>query len=647
MTVPKDPKNPEVTPEVTGKPAKAPRIPSKAQTTKGAPTGAPQDPAPPRAIQAPATGKGPQKGPSRPQSTDELIRADFRNFVYLVWKHLQLPDPTPRQYAIANTIQKGSARQMIKAWRGAAKSWITAAYVLWSLYCRPEDQNIVVFSASKSRADAFTTFCLRLIREMPILAHLRPREGQRESMVAFDVGPAMPMQTPSVISIGITGQATGHRADKVIADDVETMNNSETVTMRERLSERIKEFEYLLKPGGRIIFLGTDQVDDSVYKDLPDRGYEVSYFPVRYPSAKDIERYQGQLDRGILDEVTKDPLLVGKSTEPTRFPDLILAEREMSVGKSEFEKQYMVFPGGTAGDAHPLKCSDCIVAQVSDTMGPEQIIRNTSRTAVDNELPCVGMRGDKWNTAFIPDGTRYVPFQQVLMYVDPAGRGKDETGYAVIASLNGYIYLLASGGLKGYGEDSLVSLATTAKRFKVQRIVTEPNFGDGMFNAVFKPVLGRIHACSLEEGERSQTQKERRIIGALEPLLTSHRLVVSRDVITQDFESVRGYPLEDQPKYRLFYQMTRLTSVKGSLAHDDRLDALAGACRCMTGVAEMDVELAQKLAKERRLDEELKAFERDYWSAKRQAAPNRRKSFIGNTMASEVGRQGGQTCPSQ
>lgn len=579
---------------------------------------------------------------SAPMTTDDAIRADFRNFLYLVWKHLNLPDPTPRQYAIADALQKGPNRQMIKAWRGAAKSWITAAYVLWSLYCRPEDQNIVVFSASKSRADAFTTFCLRLIREMPILAHLRPREGQRESMVAFDVGPAKPMQTPSMISIGITGQATGHRADKVIADDVETMNNSETVTMRERLAERIKEFEYLLKPGGRIIFLGTDQVDDSVYKDLPDRGYQVTYFPVRYPSTKEIERYQGQLDPVIYSEVAKDPTLVGRSTEPSRFPDLLLAEREMSVGRMEFDRQYMVFPGGGGGDLHPLKCADFLVAHVTDTTGPEQIVRSSAKTAVDNELPCVGLRGDKWHNAWVPEGTKFVPFQQTLMYIDPAGRGKDETAYAVIASLNGYIYLLASGGLKGYGEETLTKLARTASRFKVQKIVTEPNFGDGMFNAVFRPVLGKIHACSLEEGERSQTQKERRIISALEPLLSSHRIVVSREVILQDYDSVKDYPVDEQARYRLFYQLSRLTSVKGSLAHDDRLDALAGACRCMTDVASMDVDVAQRLARERRLDEELKAFERSYWSSKKQEVPNRRKSFIGNSLASEVGRAGGQ-----
>ena len=55
---------------------------------------------------------------------------DFRNFLYIAWKHLRLPEPTPIQYDIANYLQYGSQRQIISAFRGCGKSWITSAYVL-------------------------------------------------------------------------------------------------------------------------------------------------------------------------------------------------------------------------------------------------------------------------------------------------------------------------------------------------------------------------------------------------------------------------------------------------------------------------------------------------------------------------------------
>ena len=31
---------------------------------------------------------------------------NFKNFLYLAWKHLQLPEPTPIQYDIADYLQK-------------------------------------------------------------------------------------------------------------------------------------------------------------------------------------------------------------------------------------------------------------------------------------------------------------------------------------------------------------------------------------------------------------------------------------------------------------------------------------------------------------------------------------------------------------
>ena len=155
---------------------------------------------------------------------------DFRNFLYLVWDHLNLPDPTPIQYDIAEYIQHGPKRRVVQAFRGVGKSWITSAFVVHQLLLDPT-KNILVVSASKQRADDFSTFTLRLITDMPLLRHLIPTENQRNSKIAFDVGPAPASHAPSVVSKGITSQITGARADLIIADDVESMNNSQTHTI--------------------------------------------------------------------------------------------------------------------------------------------------------------------------------------------------------------------------------------------------------------------------------------------------------------------------------------------------------------------------------------------------------------------------------
>lgn len=46
----------------------------------------------------------------RPDPKTDPLARDFRNFLYVVWKHLNLPDPTPVQYDIAHFMQHGPRR---------------------------------------------------------------------------------------------------------------------------------------------------------------------------------------------------------------------------------------------------------------------------------------------------------------------------------------------------------------------------------------------------------------------------------------------------------------------------------------------------------------------------------------------------------
>ena len=156
---------------------------------------------------------------------------DFRSFLWYVWRHLELPPPTDVQYDIASYIQHGPRRLIVQAFRGVGKSWITSAFVLWVLYRDPQ-MRILVISASKERADAFSIFVKRLIADIDILQFLQPKDDQRDSNISFEVGPAKPDQSPSVKSVGITGQITGSRADLIIPDDVEIPGNSMTEDQR-------------------------------------------------------------------------------------------------------------------------------------------------------------------------------------------------------------------------------------------------------------------------------------------------------------------------------------------------------------------------------------------------------------------------------
>jgi hypothetical protein len=525
---------------------------------------------------------------------------DFRNFVYLAWDHLGLPEPTPVQLDIAQYLQKGPRRRVVQAFRGVGKSWLTSAYAVFRLLHDPR-LNILVVSASKQRADDFSTFTLRLINEIPICQHLKPREDQRNSKIAFDVGPAPASQAPSVVSKGITSQITGSRADLIIADDVESLNNSATFLMREKLQHSIAEFEAVLKPGGEILFLGTPQTEQSIYHTLHEKGYDTRIWPARFPEERLKVAFGSKLAPMLAEGNAGDP------TDPRRFGAIDLMEREASYGRTGFALQFMLDSTLSDADRYPLKLSDLLVFGLNPENAPEKPIWAANPNNALRDIPCVGFNGDRYYGPMDIQG-KWIPYEGGIMAIDPSGRGDNETAYSVVKMLNGFLYVTSAGGLQGgYGEETMGKLVAIAKSQAVNLILVESNFGDGMFSELLKPYLGRTYPCTVEE-VRHNIQKERRIIDTLEPVLNQHRLVFDSGVIREDYESTKKYATEKALQYSLMWQMSRITRAKGALAYDDRLDVLSMAVGFWVEKMAQDVNRKMANRKEELLDRELERF---------------------------------------
>lgn len=539
-----------------------------------------------------------------PQLPQELH--DFRNFLFIVWKHLALPDPTEVQYDMAEYLQNAPRRAIIEAFRGVGKSYITAAFVVWKLLLDPEIKFMVV-SASKARADDFSTFTQRLIMELPMCSHLIAKDHQRWSKIAFDVGPAKASGSASVKSVGITGQLTGSRADIIIADDVEVPNNSMTHMMRERLAEAVKEFDAVLKPEGKILYLGTPQCEMSLYNTLTERGYKMRVWPARFPTTERAEKaYGSRLAPLLYDKMSfSDKPLDGQPVDPKRFDADDLLERELSYGKSGFALQFMLDTSLSDLNKYPLKLSDLMIMSCDAKKAPEKLVYGIMKEIKD--LPNVGLAGDKY---YAPEAVvgDYVDYTGSLLVIDPSGRGSDETAYAVIKMLNGYLYVVECAGVDGgYSTPALEHLAKKAKEHSVNMVLIESNFGDGMFTELLKPILNQTYSVTIEEVRHSK-QKELRIIDTLEPLFNQHRIIIDPKVVQQDYDSVQKYPAEQAQRYMLTYQLSRITRDRGSLAHDDRLDVLAMGCKYFVDQMAADVNLMMNERKDEVLRAELDKF---------------------------------------
>ena len=545
--------------------------------------------------------------------TLDLLRGDFKLFLQALWAELDLPNPTRAQYAIADYLQHGPKRLQIQAFRGVGKSWITGAFVLWTLF-NDAEKKIMIISASKERADNMSIFLQKLIIETPWLNHMRPdTDDARWARISFDVK-CPPHQAPSVKSVGITGQLTGSRADLMILDDIEVPGNSLTEMMREKLLQLCTEAESILTPkdDSRIMYLGTPQTTFTIYRKLAERNYRPFVWTARYPRA--LANYEGRIAPQLqadIDEGAEEWTV----TDPDRFTNDDLLEREAAMGRSNFMLQFMLDTSLSDAEKFPLKCADLVVTAVNPTSAPDAVVWCSDPSNVLKELPTVGLPGDYFYSPMQLQG-EWGPYTETICSVDPSGRGADETTATYISQRNGFLYVHEMRAYReGYSDTTLLDILKGCKKYNVTKLVIESNFGDGIVCELFRKHLQQTKQAIDIEEVRATVRKEERIIDTLEPVMNQHRLIINKSVIDWDYNSNPDDPPENRLLYMLFYQMSRMTREKFAVKHDDRLDSLAQGVKYFTDALAISAYETVKLRKQEEWSDMMESWQDDPASA--------------------------------
>lgn len=523
--------------------------------------------------------------------TLQAFYPSFNQFLDEAMEHIGF-STTWMQHDIGAYVQHGGSSIMVQAQRSQAKTTITAAYAVWALIHDPSCR-VLIISAGDNTSNQISTLVIRLIMTMEGLDCLRPdpQNGDRTSVKAFDVHYTLKGvdKSPSIACIGIGGSFTGYRSDLLIADDVESAKNARTAPEREKLSELTSEFTDIVDTGGRIIYLGTPQSTDSIYNALPGRGFSIRIWPGRYPTEAQMKNYGEFLAPSILSRMTKDHTLrtgggalgdQGKPTDPQRLGESDLQKKELEKTTARFQLQYMLNTTLADKMKFPLKTEDLILAKLDQKLFPMFVAKDPRETHV-RKLSVVGHQFHI-GTLWFEDTEKYRQHQALqtkIMYIDPAGGGAngDETAYCVLGFLNGNVFLLSVGGIPGgYRVEGMEFLAEIAAKHKPNEVIIEKNFGYGAFKEVFLPILRGKHDCAVSD-DMVSGQKERRIESVLGPVLSRHSLVIDQAALDEDEEMCQKYPLEKRKLYSFIFQLSKMTLAKNSLAHDDRLDAVAGA----------------------------------------------------------------------
>lgn len=520
----------------------------------------------------------------------------FEDFLYDCMTELMGFKCSQLQIDIGRFLQSDVQYGMIQAQRSQAKSTIVAMFAVWQLImdCK---HRILIISAGSEVAAEIANWVIQIIMNWDILECLRPdrQHGDRASSKAFDINWQLkgPEKSPSVACIGITANMQGRRADLLIPDDIESSKNGTTEVQRMALEHLSKDFTSICQKG-RIMYLGTPQTTDSIYNNLPARGFKIRVWTGRYPTIDEDKHYGDTLAPYLRKKMEDDPTLRqgggldgtrGQPTDPLLLGEELLVSKELDQGPAYFNLQHMLNTEMSDELRHPLKVKNLVVMNFGTDKAPGEITWLPDQT---NRIDTTGFTSKPEFYRPYATSQQLYDFEGKHMYVDTAGGGKngDETVAAVTYFLHGYIFLAEILKLPGgYGQENYIALSELALRHEVNSIDVEKNFGFGAFASAWRPIIQRVYKeagssrCPSIEDVWESGQKELRIIDTLEPIMARHRLIVHEDIIEYDLQSVTKYPIDVRQSYLFFHQMQKVSRERDALLHDDSLDAVAGSVR--------------------------------------------------------------------
>lgn len=509
---------------------------------------------------------------------------------------------SPMQLDIAEYMQNGPRKRMVQAQRGEAKSTLAALYAVW---CLIQDQSfrVLIVSGGEKQASDVAILIIRLIEQWHLLCWLRPdsSRGDRTSFENYDVHCDLkPVdKSASVSCVGVTASLQGKRADLLIPDDVETTKNSLTQVMRDQLLMLTKDFA-AINTHGHTLYLGTPQTKESIYKTLAARGFDIRIWPGRYPNPEELERYApGTLAPFILSAIEANRNLQfgggldgsrGQPADPVRYDEDALVEKELDFGPEGFSLQFMLDTSLADAARTKIKLSDMIVGAFSTDSAPE-VLQYSAEPRLEIKEKPEPIKGEKLYSV-ASTSHDYVKYGHKVLVIDPAGNGGDEVAFAAGGVANSYLHLFTVGGLiGGMSEKNIDQLIDIAVEMDIKSLKVEANMGHGTVSMLILAQLEKRGITDIGvEDYYAKGQKERRIIDTISPLTRRHRFVVHQRALDDDQYWCSLHARDKRTVTSAFYQLANITYDRGSLAKDDRADAIQGVAMHLNTMIAVDDE---------------------------------------------------------
>lgn len=459
---------------------------------------------------------------------DRCKQDDFGVFLAL-WNAAQNHSTPAFHFRIAIWLQKcwalGHRRLLLQAFRASGKSTLVGIFCAWMLW-RDPDMRILVLSAESALAEKMVRAIRKIIERHPLTKDLRPANPDQWAADSFTIQRKNVSRDPSVLARGLYANLTGARADIIICDDVEVPNTCDTADKRKKLRERLSENDFILTPGGLMLYIGTPHSYHTIYSAKP--------------------RLELGEDRPFLDGFKRLSLpIIGKDGNcawPERYDKAEIERLRLSSGPSRFASQMMLTPINVAA----ARLDPALLHPYDEEIRYAEIQRNMVLSIGGRKLVSASAW---WDPAF--------------------GTGSGDASVLAVAFTDeeGELYLHRLIYIRvepAKGEDEATqqcrSVAETARSLYLPSVAVETN-GIGKFlPAILRRELAQAGVpCAVLE-QHTARNKQMRILESFETVMAARSLHVHASVYKTPF-------ITEMSEWR----------PDGKNMKDDGLDAAAGA----------------------------------------------------------------------
>lgn len=460
-------------------------------------------------------------------------------------------------------LQYRGPHAVLRMFRGAAKSSLLAVYNAW---CYWRDPSYRILHQGDQDSTAYkTSRDTKAVLERHPWVRL-PRDDLRGEVQMWWHPGNDDERNPSMQARGITSNVTSSRADEVQNDDVEVPRNIGTPEARESLRYRLSEQTHILVPGGRKLFVGTPHTHDSLYDEEIKGGADA--FTVRLFAFEHRDEH-GKATRYVL---------------PFR-PEYIFAGIHKGAKLLESGKDYRLTPDGIVFDQAPGVVLDFYAGCAwPDRFTREDLLRRRKETRTLNEWDSQYQLHSKPIGQVRLDPERMIPYDcearievankavrmwlgkaQIVsasLQLDPSS-GKVRSDVCalslVLQDALGNLYWHRALGLKGELAElddrgmviggQVMEVCDIIEEFQLPNVRVEDNgVGQHVPNLLRGALKARGLFCGVIE-DTATTNKNKRILGAFEPVLTSGLLWVHVSVLETVRQEMRDWnpAVADQP----------------------------------------------------------------------------------------------------